>query len=145
MPNYWAIGAIVLAVLTIAIGDARALEESKYPDWSGQWERFVVRGLPGQPSFDQTKGWGPWQEAPLTPEYRKIMEDSMADQVAGGHGASVDHARCSAAGMPWMMVAFRPLEFIVTPETTYIIIADYDPLRRIFTDGRDFPTKQEPT
>ena len=47
MPNYWAIGAIVLAVLTIAIGDTRALEESKYPDWSGQWERFVVRGLPG--------------------------------------------------------------------------------------------------
>jgi len=28
--------------------------------------------------------------------------------------------------MPFMMVAFRPLEFIVTPETTYIIIADYD-------------------
>ena len=44
-----------------------------------------------------------------------------------------------------MMVAFRPLEFIVTPETTYIIIADYDPLRRIFTDGRDWPQEIEPT
>jgi hypothetical protein len=47
--------------------------------------------------------------------------------------------------MPFMVVAFRPLEFIVTPETTYIIIADYDPLRRIFTDGRDWPKEIEPT
>jgi hypothetical protein len=47
--------------------------------------------------------------------------------------------------MPFMMVAFRPLEFIVTPETTYIIIADYDPLRRIFTDGRDWPKEITPT
>jgi hypothetical protein len=47
--------------------------------------------------------------------------------------------------MPFMMVAFRPLEFVVTPQTTYIIIADYDPLRRIFTDGRDWPKVIEPT
>ena len=31
---------------------------SLYPDLKGQWERFVVPGLPGQPSFDQTKPWG---------------------------------------------------------------------------------------
>ena len=43
--------------------------------------------------------------------------------------------------MPWMMIAFRPLEFVVQPDVTYIIIADYDPLRRIFTDGRDFPNE----
>jgi hypothetical protein len=47
--------------------------------------------------------------------------------------------------MPFMMVAFRPLEFIITPEITYIIIADYDPLRRIFTDGREWPKVIEPT
>jgi hypothetical protein len=131
--------------LMLTVGGARAHDETKYPNLKGQWDRFVVRGLPGQPSFDQTKGWGPWQQAPLTPEYRKIMEDSMADQVGGGHGNNVDHARCSAAGMPWMMVGFRPLEFVVTPEVTYIIIADYDPLRRIFTDGRDWPKWSEPT
>jgi hypothetical protein len=93
--------------LLATIGGAQAHDESKYPNLKGQWDRFAVPGLPGQPSFDQTKGWGPYQEAPLTPEYRKIMEESMADQVAGGHGGSVDHARCVAAGMPWMMVAFR--------------------------------------
>src|SRR5205807_20836 len=131
--------------LLVTIGAAQAHDESKYPNLKGQWERFIVRGLPGQASFDQTKGWGPYQQAPLTPEYRKIMEDSMADQVSGGHGNTADHVRCSAAGMPFMMIAFRPLEFVVTPETTYIIVADFDALRRIFTDGRDWPKDIEPT
>src|SRR5262249_14121886 len=134
--------AMTVALLT-TIGGAQAFDDSKYPNLKGQWDRFVVRGLVGQPGHDQTKGWGPYQEAPLTPEYRKIMEDSMADQEAGGHGNNVEHTRCVAAGMPWMMVAFRPLEFVVTPDVTYILIADYDPLRRIFTDGRDFPIKHE--
>ena len=58
----------------------------KYPDWRGQWARFVVPGLPGQPSHDQTKPWGKGQEAPLTPEYQKVLEDSIADQAQGGLG-----------------------------------------------------------
>jgi hypothetical protein len=44
-----------------------------------------------------------------------------------------------------MMIAFRPLEWIVTPETTYILIGAEDHYRRIFTDGRDWPTEIEPT
>jgi hypothetical protein len=116
MLNCCAIGAIMLAVLTMPAGNAYALEESKYPDWSGQWERFIVRGLSGQPSFDQTKPWGFGQQAPLTPEYQKVLEDSMADQANGGLG-NYQTPRCLAAGMPLMMIAFRPLEFVVTPAT----------------------------
>jgi len=134
------------AALLATIGGAQALDDTtKYPNLKGQWERFVVRGLPGQASFDQTKGWGHFQQAPLTPEYKAIFEENLKEQEAGGLGLGSDHARCVAAGMPFMMIAFRPLEFIVTPETTYIIIADYDPLRRIFTDGRDWPEQIEPT
>ena len=136
---------ILAAALLMAIGSAQAFDDSKYPNLKGQWERFVVRGVPGQPSFDQTKGWGALQGAPLTPEYQAIFEENVKEQDAGGLGLGADHARCVAAGMPFIMVAFRPLEFIVTPETTYIIIADYDPLRRIFTDGRDWPKEIEPT
>jgi hypothetical protein len=47
--------------------------------------------------------------------------------------------------MPHMMMAFQPLEFVVTPDVTYIMIASYDHYRRIFTDGRDFPTQAEPS
>ena len=136
--------AQVIALLT-TIGAVQAHDETKYPNLKGQWERFIVRGLPGQASFDQTKGWGTFQQAPLTPEYQAILEQSMADQVNGGLGNTVDHARCSAAGMPFMMIAFRPLEFVITPGTTYVLIADYDALRRVFTDGRDWPAEIEPT
>jgi hypothetical protein len=139
------LAAIALAALSASIAGAQIFDYSKYPDLKGQWNRFIVPGLPGLPSFDQTKPWGFGQGAPLTPEYAAILKESIADQENGGHGNSSDHARCVAAGMPFMMVAFRPLEFIVTPDTTYIVIADYDPLRRIFTDGRDWPKEIEPT
>src|SRR5262249_4323914 len=95
--------------------------------------------------FDPSKPWGKGQGAPLTAEYQAILEESLADQAKGGLGAGVDHVRCSAAGMPFMMVAFRPLEFVISPETTYILLADYDALRRIFTDNRDWPSVIEPT
>jgi hypothetical protein len=131
------LGAIALASLSVWTASAQIVDYSKYPNLKGQWERRAVPGLPGQPSFDQTKGWGPYQQAPLTPEYRKIMEDSMADQAAGGHGNTADHVR--------MMIAFRPLEFVIMPDVTYILIADFDPLRRVFTDGRDWPKDIEPT
>jgi len=117
----------------------------KYPNLKGQWTRFIVQGVPGQPSFDQTKRWGKAQQAPLTAEYQAILEASIADQAKGGHGNAVDVARCVSNGMPSVMIAYQPLEFIVTPETTYIIIADQDHVRRIFTDGRDWPKDMEPT
>jgi hypothetical protein len=139
------LAAIGSCAIALSSAGAQIVDYSKYPDLKGQWNRFIVPGLPGLPSFDQTKPWGFGQEAPLTPEYAAILKQSIADQESGGHGNSSDHARCVAAGMPFMMVAFRPLEFIVTPDTTYIVIADYDPLRRIFTDGRDWPKTIEPT
>jgi hypothetical protein len=37
------------------------------------------------------------------------------------------------------------LEFIITPNTTYIMIGSDDHSRRIFTDGRDWPKDGEPT
>ena len=138
------IGAIVVAALMIPIG-AQAADDAKYPDWKGAWARFVVRGLGGQPSFDQTKPWGFGQEAPLTEEYQKVLEASLADQAKGGQGNFVGHALCLPAGMPLMMIAFRPLEFVVTPETTYILIGGSDHFRRIFTDGRDWPKDLEAT
>jgi hypothetical protein len=131
------------AALLTVLGSAQAFDDTKYPDLKGQWERFIVPRINGQ--FDQTMPMGRGQQAPLTPEYQAIFEESLADQASGGHGAGISHAKCIAAGMPFMMIAFRPLEFVVTPQTTYIIIADYDPLRRIFTDGRDWPNVIEPT
>jgi hypothetical protein len=72
------------------------------------------------------------------------LEASLADQAAGGLG-NVPTARCLPAGMPHMMMAFGPQEYVITPETTYILINWDDHDRRIFTDGRDWPTRIEAT
>jgi len=142
-------GTFVFAALTAAAltlgaltGAARA-EEPSYPDWSGQWIRIPVR-LPTQPSHDQTKPWGRGQEAPLTPEYQKVLDDSIADQAIGGLG-NFPTTLGRPAGMPHMMMAFGPIEMVVTPETTYVLIGWYDHWRRIYTDGRDWPADIEPT
>src|ERR1700719_4839757 len=93
------LGAIALVALSASTANAQILDYSKYPDLKGQWNRFIVPGLPGLLSFDQTKPWGFGQGAPLTPEYTAVLEASIADQAKGGLGNSVGHARCSAAGM----------------------------------------------
>jgi hypothetical protein len=131
----------IAVALTLAIGNAQA-DGAKYPNWKGQWDAinptFGGQGV----KFDPTKAFGRAQQAPLTPEYRKIHEESMADQARGGQGNFIDHVKCTPGGMPSMMSA-PAQEYIVTPETTYISVnAD---LRRIFTDGRPWPTNVEPT
>jgi len=136
------IGAAALAAFAISIGGAQAFDEAKYPDWKGQWNRRVVRGLPGQPSFDQTKPWAFGQDAPLTPEYRKVLEASLEDQEKGGQGNFTGAYNCLAFGMPMIMTAFNPFELIITPETTHILINHQDHTRRVYTDGRDWPTRE---
>src|SRR5438105_853584 len=142
MDRSWA-AAVALAMLAVTSG-AVAADAPRHPDWRGQWLRFAVRGLPGQPSHDQTKAWGRGQQAPLTPEYQAVLEASIADQAKGGLG-NFPTTLGRAAGMPHMMMAFIPMEFVVTPDTTYILIGMYDHFRRIYTDGRDWPNEIEPT
>ena len=139
-----AVAVALAAALTLTAGGVQASDDAKYPDWKGQWMRFIVRGLPGQGSHDQTKPWGYGQQAPLTPAYQAVLDASLADQAQGGLG-NFPTARCFPAGMPHMMMAFGPQEYVITPETTYILINWDDHNRRIFTDGRDWPSALEPT
>src|ERR1700736_4538089 len=136
-------GAFALAAaLLVTIGGAQAADDAKYPNWKGQWDAINPR-LGGQGvKFDPNKAFGPAQQAPLTPEYQKVHEESMADQTEGGQGNFTDHAKCIPGGMPSMMSA-PAQEYIITPETTYISVGT--DLRRIFTDGRPWPTDLEPT
>ena len=72
------VAVVLAAALMMTIGGVRGAENAQYPDWEGAWARFVVPGLRGQPSFDQTKPWGLGQQAPLTSEYQKVLQDSIA-------------------------------------------------------------------
>jgi hypothetical protein len=96
------------------------------------------------PSFDPTKRPGLGQLAPLTSEYQKILDASLADQAAGGAGFAPDYL-CISSGMPMRMTAYNPLEFIITGDTTHVAGADGYLHRRIYTDGRDWPADAEPS
>src|SRR5262245_29477781 len=136
------IAAVVIAGAALVVLNRASAEGVQYPDWSGQWERFVVPGLPGQPSFDQTKPWGFGQQAPLTPEYTKVLQDSLADQAKGGQGNHIRGFSCESYGMPMMTLAFWPQEYVITSDTTHILINHQAHTRRIYTDGRNWPTKE---
>jgi len=47
--------------------------------------------------------------------------------------------------MPRAMTVVYPMEIVIMPETTYIMIEYANQLRRIFTDGRDWPANLEPS
>jgi hypothetical protein len=141
-----AAAASMTAALAVTMGIAMAGEEAKYPDLRGQWAGVLrtVAGLKGQPSFDPSKSWGRGQQAPLTPEYQAILEASITAQEEGGFGEHRGGA-CLGFGMPEIAYGFEPMEFIVTPETTYILVNWVEHARRIYTDGRDWPADLEPT
>jgi hypothetical protein len=82
---------------------------------------------------------------PLTPEYQKVFETIQGDLASGGPG-NWPSTFCVPAGMPAMMSLYDPMEMIVLPEATYVLIShNDDSYRRIFTDGRDWPVDPERT
>jgi len=135
---------LAAAVLCVPVAATRAFDDAKYPPLTGQWTRAVVPGAAGLASFDPTKPPGAGQQAPLTPEYQAKFTATLAERAASGLGDTV--TVCMPPGMPMMMQADEPMQITVLPETTYILI-DYlhDSHRRIFTDGRAWPAKVEPT
>ena len=136
------VSLIALATALVTSGAAQAFDESKYPDWSGQWIK-VPDG--GPPRYDPSKPDGAAQQAPLTEEYRRIHQASMADQAKGGQGLYISSVKCIPMGMPFEMSIVFPFEFAVTEKTTFILyeIMTSQP-RRIYTDGRDWPKDQDP-
>jgi hypothetical protein len=128
------IGAIAIAATGMS-GGAHGEDMSKLPDWSGQWKN--TSGI----QWDQTKPLGRAQQAPLTPEYQARYEANLKDQAAGGLGDDPT-GQCIPHGMPRVMTVVYPMEVVITPKTTYIL-TDYTIPRRVFTDGRDWPTEMD--
>jgi hypothetical protein len=132
------LGAWVLAAagLAVAAAGARA-DDTNYPDIAGTWMR------PGAAQWDPTKPAGLRQQAPLTAEYQAVFEGNLRATAAGGQEYN-PQVNCMPAGMPRLMIAYDQLEFIITPEITYIRSDHLGENRRIYTDGRDWPEQITP-
>jgi len=134
------LGALVLAVagLGIAATGAQGFDDAKYPDIRGAWAR------PGAAQWDPTKPAGLRQQAPLTPAYQALFEANLANAESGGQDYN-PQVVCLPSGMPRVMIAYEPLEIIITPAITYIRFDQFGETRRIHTDGRNWPEKITPT
>jgi len=146
------IAAVPLAAaLLLAHSAVQAADEFKYPDLNGRWVRVggpnwvQPADLPQfHPVYDP-RSYLPPPPGLLTPEYQAIYDANRADQAAGGVG-DVPSTFCIPQGMPMMMDLYDPMEIIVTPAITYILISHVnDSYRRIYTDGRDWPADAQPT
>jgi hypothetical protein len=137
------LGAVATAAMLSALIDSAVAVEDigKYPDWSGKWRR--AEG--GPPRYDPSKPRGKGQEPPLTAEYMKIFNDSLAAQAAGGQGNDTTYT-CLPVGMPRQATSGFPIEMVITPKATYWLYeSSFSTTRRIYTDGRNWPKDEEPT
>jgi hypothetical protein len=136
----WTRALVLVAGLLAPAFGAQAWDETKYPNFGGQWKR--PPGIGNQ--FDQTKPAREKQMVEFTPEYQKIFEDNLKDQALGGQGTDPTY-QCIPDGMPRAMNVIFPLEIIITPNTTYMLIEYLTMQRRVFTDGRKFPDEFPPS
>ena len=132
--RFWcSIGSLAIAALAFGLAPAQAFDESKYPDWNGQWRRPAGVNNQWVPTLPRGK-----EGAPLTAEFQAIFEANLKDQEEGGPGTDPTYS-CIPDGMPRAMNVIFPMEIIIYPKTTHILIEYLTMLRRIYTDGRDFP------
>jgi hypothetical protein len=130
MPCRMSLSAIALAFLmSSAASAAQLFDPAKYPDMAGRW------GVSG------VNQWARGEKAPLTPEYQAIFEANLKDVKEGGQGTDPMY-RCLPPGMPRVMHVYDPMEIVITPTTTYILIDHINDNRRIYTDGREWPTAE---
>jgi hypothetical protein len=136
--RYLQAAIVLVGAFGAAATGALASEAARYPDIGGTWVR------PGAAQWDPTQPAGLKQQAPLTAEYQKVFEHNLAITASGGQEYN-SQVNCLPAGMPRVMIAYDPLEFIVTPAVTYMRSDHLGQNRRIYTDGRDWPQTITPS
>lgn len=100
---------------------------ASFPDWSGVWSP----GVTGESRRQQSK-------PVLTPAGQKLLAE-FEDGKKRGENLQTDGANCIPSGMPGIMRLPYPIEFIIQPQRTTILIETYSAVRRIYTDGRKLP------
>jgi len=133
------LGPIALAAaLVAAAAAAQAQDAKKYPtNWEGQWGRGSRVGI-----WDSSKPGGLGQQAPLTAEYQAVLEANVKKQT---EGKDFDpKGNCVPPGMPRMMMIYQPMEIIIKPNVTYFLVESTSPIRRVYTDGHEWPKTMLP-
>ena len=119
---------LTTALLTTCAG-ARAFDESKYPDWSGQW--LKVPGRRVRPRYDPSKPDECGQQAPLKEPYRRIRRGQHGrTRPSAEQGLYLSSVKCIPLGMPLPNEHRIPVRVqVITEKTTFILYEIMTPLR----------------
>jgi hypothetical protein len=114
--------------------EARYADLDQLPDFRGLW-------FPGF-AF----GSGPAEEPKLKGSYKEHYESEMAKVAANPNYEIFEGSNnCEPPGMPYFMTMPYSLEFLFTPGKITVMQEAHMMIRRIFTDGRPFPEKPDPS
>ena len=108
------------------------------PDWSGIYYRH---GSIFRYDIDRESDYGP-VIAPLRPEWLAKVNKRLALYHRGVEFDS-QLSNCLPAGMPRWFTEPYLREFVVTPNQTWMMNELANETRRIYTDGRDHPNKED--
>jgi hypothetical protein len=130
-----------LACVTTAIDRGTvAAQQTSTPDISGAWERYgslfggPVRS-PGQTNDPYLPPPAP--PPPLKPQYRNEWQARVTaarEADARGEPLATGYTHCLPDGMPSMMAAIFPIEFLQSPGQVTVIEEAYTQVRRILLD-----------
>jgi hypothetical protein len=135
-----ALGALMITAALLTAIAALPARAQTYPDFESQWRNPAAERGDHSDAWDPARGAGLAQQAPLTPEYQKIFEASLADQAAGGRGNNYQSS-CVLDGMPRLMTLTAPMEILIQPRLTFFLFQDAF-ARRIHTDGAAMPPNE---
>jgi len=128
------VGMVLAAVLASA-GTAAAAEKEK-PDFTGMWLGSEIGSGPATVNGHKSTSWP--NPAPLTEAGKKALAN---------YNVKTDDPpeRCLPWGFPRDVVFnFYPMQLFQTKKEL-LMLFEYEPIpRRIYTDGRDFPTDLPP-
>lgn len=122
------------ALKSAAHGGQQPASFSQLPDWTGLW---TASG--GGSFFDA----GPTGVSPkLQPSAAAVLQKER-DLEAKGITYDENLSDCGPPGFPrWLVIPFLR-EFIVRPEETWLSSETVNNVRRIYTDGRAHPPKED--
>ncbi len=117
--------------------DGGAQPAKSVPDWTGVWTRIAS---PFEYDPDQKPGGYP--TAKLTPKYKAQLDEIIEKRKKG-----IEYDPISKCGVPpgmprWLAEPFLR-EFVPTPTETLLINEAGNDIRRIYTDGRGHPPKED--
>lgn len=141
----WLLAAAGIALVLAPAAQAQEKGAAHVRGINGTWERYpnLSSGL-GSSNEEGPPPAPPIPPPPLKPEYLKPWQARQAEiqkLTEQGRPPANNYSHCIPDGMPAMMQAMFPMEFLETPGQVTVIEEAYNQVRRIYLDQALVPAE----